>query len=207
MPTSSRQAARTRGGQVDLDAQRFHHVGRAAFGSHAAVAVLGHAHAGAGDDERGGGGDIEGAAGVAAGAAGVDQRVALGAADVDSVEFSMKRQRLGRGADGLGEAHNLFDRLALHVQRHQQGGDLRVGALPERTSVMTARASSRVSDSRWLAMRCRASVIMGPATRVASFASVKRGSVQPRPRSETSAMRTKSRRMLTGAFALSLTLL
>ena len=72
----------------------------------------------------------------------------------------MKGQRLGRGADGFGEAHDLFDRLALHVQRDQQGRDLSIGALPESTSVMTARASSRVSDSRWLAMRCRASVIM-----------------------------------------------
>ena len=51
-----------RGGQTDLDAQGFHDVGRAAFGSQAAVAVLGHAHACAGDDERRGGGDIEGAA-------------------------------------------------------------------------------------------------------------------------------------------------
>src|SRR3984893_7114776 len=33
-------------------------------------------------------------------------------------------------------------------------------ALPERTSVMTRRASSRASDSRWFAMRWRASVIM-----------------------------------------------
>ena len=68
--------------QVDVDAERFHHVGRTAFGSHAAIAVLGDAHARARDDERGRGGDVEGAAGIAAGAAGVDQRVALGAADV-----------------------------------------------------------------------------------------------------------------------------
>ena len=39
-------------------------------------------------------------------------------------------ERRGFGADGFGEADNLLHRLALHVQRNQQGPDLRVGASP-----------------------------------------------------------------------------
>ena len=31
----------------------------------------------------------------------------------------MERQRLGCRTNGLGEAHDFFDRLALHVQRYQ----------------------------------------------------------------------------------------
>ena len=41
----------------------------------------------------------------------------------------MKFKRNGGGADGFGKADDLFDRFALHVQRHQQRGNLRVGAL------------------------------------------------------------------------------
>ena len=80
--------------------------------------MLGHAHAGSGDDEGGGGGNIEGAAGVAAGTAGVDQRIPSRAADGQR-GILVKRQRLCRGAHRLGEAHDLFDGLALHVQGNQ----------------------------------------------------------------------------------------
>ena len=41
----------------------------------------------------------------------------------------MKFQRRGCCANRLREADNLFHRLALHVQRNQECGDLRVAAL------------------------------------------------------------------------------
>src|SRR6185437_4077235 len=88
-------------GERNVDAQRFHNVGGAALGSHAPVAVLGHAHAGAGHHQRGGGGNVEGTAGIAAGAAGVHQGIALGAADVEC-GIAADGDRGGGGADGLG---------------------------------------------------------------------------------------------------------
>ena len=42
----------------------------------------------------------------------------------------MKWQRLGGRPNGLGEAHNLFYRLALHMQRDQQGRNLGVSGSP-----------------------------------------------------------------------------
>ncbi len=41
----------------------------------------------------------------------------------------MEFKRNSSGADGFGKADNFFYRFALHVQRHQQRGNLRVGAL------------------------------------------------------------------------------
>ena len=114
--------------QVDVHAQRFHHVGGAALRGDAAIAMLGDAHAGSGDDEGGRRRNVECAAGIAAGAAGIDECVASGAAGVENgvaVEF----ERNGGGANGFGKSDDFFDRLALHVQRHQQRGNLRVRAL------------------------------------------------------------------------------
>ena len=128
IPTCARQAATRADRQVDVHAQRFHDVGGAALRGHAAIAVLGDAHAGSGDDEGRCGRNIERAAGIAAGAAGIDERVAPGAAGVEhgvGVEF----ERNGGGADGFGKSDDFFDRLALHVQRHQQRRNLRVRAL------------------------------------------------------------------------------
>ena len=59
-------------GHLDVDAQRLEHVGAAALARDRPVAVLGHGHARAGDDEGGGRGDVERMRHVAAGAAGVD---------------------------------------------------------------------------------------------------------------------------------------
>ena len=58
---------------LDVHAQGGQHVGRAAAAGDAAVAVLGHGHAGRRGDQGGRRGDIEGLRAVAAGAAGVDQ--------------------------------------------------------------------------------------------------------------------------------------
>src|SRR5579884_4120002 len=86
--------------KVDANAERFHHIGRSAFGADAAIAVLGDAHACARGYQGGCSRDIEGAAGIAAGAAGIEQvifslthswaggwiakGVAFGVADVES---------------------------------------------------------------------------------------------------------------------------
>ncbi len=64
----------------------------------------------------------------------------------------MQFERGGRGPDRLGEADNLLHRLALHMERHQQRRNLRIAyTLRLSTSDITARASSRESDWRWLA--------------------------------------------------------
>ena len=114
--------------QVDVHAQRFHHVGGAALRGHAAVAMLGDAYAGSSDDEGGCRRNIERAAGIATGAAGIDERVAPGAAGVEDgvgVEFEWN----SGGADGFGKSDDFFDRFALHVQGHEQRGNLCVRAL------------------------------------------------------------------------------
>ena len=118
---------KSRGWRVDIYAERFHYIRRAAFGGHAAIAVLGHADASAGHDQRTCSGDIERTAGVSASAAGIDQRVTLSVADVHC-RVAGNFERCGRGADGLCETDDLFDRLALHVQGHEQCGDLGVRA-------------------------------------------------------------------------------
>ena len=103
--------------------------------------MLGHADSGSGRDERGRGGNVEGAAGVAAGSTCVDQgrfdrgwigqRIATGAADVERADCggAVDGERRGGGADGFGEADDLFDGLALHAQGNEKRGDLRVGAV------------------------------------------------------------------------------
>ena len=161
------------GGQADLDSQGLHDVGRAAFGAQTSVAVLGHAHACSGHHERGGGGNIESAVAsppVPQVSTSASRPVPL-TARVDVV----KRQRLGGRTHGLGEAHNFFHRLALHVQGDQQGGNLGVGGTSgENLGHHRARffAGERFA---WLAMRCRASVIMGLDIRLAS----RQGSAKP----------------------------
>ena len=73
MPASRMQRADLRRAQLDLDAERAEHVGRARLRRQRAVAVLGDRHAGARDDEGRAGRDIVGAGGVAAGADHVDR--------------------------------------------------------------------------------------------------------------------------------------
>src|SRR5712692_4577663 len=93
---------KSRGWRVDIHAERFHYIRRAAFGGHAAIAVLGHADARSGHDQRTCSGDIERTAGVAASAAGVDQRVTLGVADVH-YRVAGNLESCGCGPDGLCE--------------------------------------------------------------------------------------------------------
>ena len=100
----------------------------AAFRGHAAIAMLGDTHTRPSDHEGGCRRNIECAAGIAAGAAGIDQSVAPGTARVEH-GVGMKFKRNSSGADGFGESNDFFDRLALHVQRHQQRRNLRVGAV------------------------------------------------------------------------------
>src|SRR5229473_2868318 len=73
-----------------------------------------------------GGGDVEGAGGVAAGAAGIDQHLAVGAGLGHQVRVvGPHLHRLL--PHHLGEADQLLDRLGLHAERGQEGGDLGVG--------------------------------------------------------------------------------
>src|SRR5690606_18706839 len=89
------------GRQVQVDAERFEHVGGAGLGRHAAPAVLGHARAGGGGDEDGGGGDVEGVRAVAAGADDVEE-VLVRRRDMD-LGRHLAHHRGGGGdfADGL----------------------------------------------------------------------------------------------------------
>ena len=100
------------GVEIDLDAERAEHVGRAGLRRQRAVAVLGDRHAGARDDEGRAGRDVEGAGGIAA-----------GADHVDRVRRRRHAQHLG--AHGGDRAGDLVDGLAAHAQRHQQAAHLR----------------------------------------------------------------------------------
>ncbi len=98
--------------QIDLHTEGFHYVRRAALRRDAAITVLGHAHAGSGDNERRGRGNVEGATGVTAGAAGIDERIAAGATGVENVSgflLGVKFERRGGGANGFGEPYDLFN--------------------------------------------------------------------------------------------------
>src|ERR1700720_3746167 len=114
------------GGQADLQGGGSHHGGRAASGAQTAVAVLGHSHPSSRNNKRRCGGNIERAGGAATGATGIYQGIS-GAAGIRHGVF-VNRQRLGRGTHGFGKPHNLFDGLALHMERHKQGRNLRVGS-------------------------------------------------------------------------------
>jgi hypothetical protein len=84
-----------------------------------AIAVLGHAHAGAGHHEGRNGGDIEGARAVAAGAAGIEQGLTREAVF----------HRHGHFAHGARESHQFLHRLALHPHGHHEGRQLRLAGL------------------------------------------------------------------------------
>ncbi|KAG1310649.1 hypothetical protein G6F62_014575 [Rhizopus arrhizus] len=101
--------------QLDGRAQRFHRIGAAGFGRHAAVAVLGDRHAGRRRHEHGGGRNVERVAAVAARAAHIQQILRIRRYDGGG-EFAHDLRGRGDLADGF-----LF-----HAQAHQQGaGDLR----------------------------------------------------------------------------------
>ena len=102
--------------EVDLDAERLEHVGRAAVRRGRAVAVFGHRDPRAGHDDRRDRGDVERVAPVAAGAAGVDDRRAR----VDGTREAERRR---------GETLQLVDGLALGTERHQEAADLPRGRL------------------------------------------------------------------------------
>src|SRR6266550_7760 len=68
--------------KLNVYAESFHHIRRTFFRAHAAVAMLGYAHAGARDHERCCGRDVKRRAGRTAGATGIDERLVAGAADV-----------------------------------------------------------------------------------------------------------------------------
>ena len=83
------------------------------------------------------------------------------AADVERAAIGIGEWLRG-GADRFGKADDLFHRLALHVHRHQQRGDLRVrgfaGGEVRPSRAGTLHGSSEV---RWFAILRMASMIMG----------------------------------------------
>ena len=100
---------------MEIDAERFQHVRRAAGRRYRAPAVLGDCAPGSRRNQRAGGGDVEGVRGIAPGAAGIDQMGAVGDRHLGG-EFA---HHLGRGGD---LAHGLL----LHAQADQDAGDLRL---------------------------------------------------------------------------------
>ncbi len=98
---------------VDIDAERGQHVGRARFRREIAVAVLGHRHAAAGDDERGRGRDVEGA--------GARRRRCRRCRSRPAARRSSSAfARMVRAAPVISST-----RLAAHPQRHQEAAHLR----------------------------------------------------------------------------------
>ena len=111
MPASLGDLGDARRGQVEPDAERLEHVGRAGLRGGRAVAVLDHARAGAGGDDRRHGGDVDRHRPVTARADDVEQPAG-------------HRDRVGRGEHRRGDAGDLLDRLALGAQRHDEAGEL-----------------------------------------------------------------------------------
>src|ERR1019366_4427032 len=91
--------------------ERLHHVGRAALGADAAVAMFRNAHSSAGNSQRRRRGNVKRAAGIASCATGIHQRVAPSAAEVKRLTV-LSLQRCGLVANGLRKADNLLHRLA-----------------------------------------------------------------------------------------------
>ena len=92
--------------QLDRHPQSFQQIRRAAFRGDGAVAVLGHAHARSGDDERRRRRDVERSRGISASTTGIDQRRRV------EVDFDPQRvfpHRRGKPGD-------LVDRLAAHAE-------------------------------------------------------------------------------------------
>ena len=119
------------GRQLDLDAERHQHVGRAGARGERAVAMLGDRHAGARDDQ-------------------APRRwrccrcrsIAAGADHIDGVRgrFHPQHLRAHRGH----RAGDLVDGLAAHAQRHQQPAHLRWRRLARHHQVEALAASSRL---------------------------------------------------------------
>ncbi len=103
--------------EPQVDASGFQQIGAATLAGHGAVAVLGHLATGRGDDEGRGGGDVEDVHAIATGAAGVDQ------------PLGVDHHRCSQLAHDAGGTDDLVDGLALHAHAHEEGADLRVGAL------------------------------------------------------------------------------
>ena len=100
--------------KLNVYAKSFNHIGRAAFGADAAIAVLSHAHARSCRDESCRRGNVERTAGVAAGSA--DRK------ELCTANGQGRRRRANR----LREAHNFLDRFPFHAQCDQQRRDLRI---------------------------------------------------------------------------------
>src|SRR5499433_969114 len=114
------------GAQLDDDAKRLDHVGRAAQGGQRAVPVLGDLEPRSRDHEGGGGRHVEGARSIAARARGIDQHLAIGARGA----HHLVGPRLDPDhllAHHLPEPDQLLDGLALHAKGGEEGGDLHVG--------------------------------------------------------------------------------
>src|SRR6185437_10977568 len=120
---------------VDPDAQRRQHVGRAGTRRQCAIAVLGDRYAGAGDNERGTGRHIHRAGAVAA-----------GPDHVDGIGRRVDAQHLG--AHRRYRAGDLIDGFAADAKRHQQSAHLRWRCLAGHHAVK--------GGSRLLARQCRA---------------------------------------------------
>ena len=98
--------------ELEVEAERLEHVGRACLRRRGAVAVLCHTGARGRSDERGGGRDVERALAVAAGARGVDE---VGARRLHGEHVVAHRLRAAR---------DLVGGLALRAQRDEEACDL-----------------------------------------------------------------------------------
>ena len=120
----------------------FEHVRRPAARADRAVAMLRHAHARARDHERRGGGNVERAA----------KRRRPCRTCPQALHRAGRQSQSGKNRRRVAphrrrEAHQLVHRFALHAQRGQQRGDLRVARVPERICSIAASASTRERSS------------------------------------------------------------
>ena len=130
-PVRLHAAPEVGGREVDADAERFEHVGPAAFAGDGAVAVLHHARAAGGEEEHDGGGDVEEFELVAAGAADIEHRPRE-ARGIEPRIDGQRKQRLGKGGDlrgGLALGAESFEKVSLRVVRHVRRDELRHGGV------------------------------------------------------------------------------
>src|SRR5690242_19164643 len=90
--------------------------------------MLGDANPASGNHECSRSGDIESTCGVPARSAGVYQSVTPGAARVE-YGIAANPDRSRGGSDRLRKANDFLYRFTLHVETHQESGDLRVRTL------------------------------------------------------------------------------
>ena len=144
--------------QLDDDAERLEHVGRAAQRRRRPGAVLAHRHAGPGDDDGGHRRHVDRVRAVAARADDVDG---------PAPQLVVQRHQLGRRQHGVEQPGQLVGRLALGPQRDDEADQLgrRGVAAEDRRHRRSRLVGGQVAPGEQLGQQARPPPVAGPAGR------------------------------------------